>query len=233
MIGNRWSALGCAVAGTMLVLWLGACSEGSAPSDDAIPSAEAADIGDAVADEGEQASLAVEPIARGCATVDDLTDADHDGAPDHATFTYALPACDFTGHRGGTLDVTGTIVLSDPTPTRRISATRRPWRTLPGSSPARPAGAASPPSGTHLEPSRTEPHLHREHGGASGVGRLLQRPSARSPRARFVSPSRAAAMCGWFGVAAVRIRNGASWAEPYAARTASTASSAGLRPRLV
>ena len=116
MIGIRWSARCCTVAGTILGLGLGACSDGSAPSDETIPSAEAADIGDAVADEGEQASLASEPIARGCATVDDLTDTDHDGAPDHATFTYALPACHFTGYRGGTLDVTGTIVLSDPTP---------------------------------------------------------------------------------------------------------------------
>ena len=36
--------------------------------------------------------------------MDDLTDTDHDGAPDHATFTYALPACRFTGYRGGTLE---------------------------------------------------------------------------------------------------------------------------------
>ena len=45
MNGNRWGALGRAVAGTMLVLGLGACGDGSAPSDDTIPSAEAADIG--------------------------------------------------------------------------------------------------------------------------------------------------------------------------------------------
>jgi hypothetical protein len=116
MIGIRWWSVGRA-AGTILVLGLGACSDSGAPTDDTIPSAEAADIGDAVADEGEEASLAVGPIARGCATVDDLTDTDQDGAPDQATFTYALPACHFTGYRGGTLDVTGVIVLSDPTPT--------------------------------------------------------------------------------------------------------------------
>ena len=45
MNGNRWGALGRAVAGTMLVLGLGACGDRSAPSDDTIPSAEAADIG--------------------------------------------------------------------------------------------------------------------------------------------------------------------------------------------
>ena len=116
MIGIRWGSVGSA-AGTILALGLGACSDTGAPTDDTIPSAEAADIGDAAADEGEQASLAVGPIARGCATVDDLTDTDQDGAPDQATFTYTLPACHFTGYRGGTLDVTGVIVLSDPTPT--------------------------------------------------------------------------------------------------------------------
>ena len=29
---------------------------------------------------------------------------------------FALPACSFTGFRGGTLEITGTIVISDPTP---------------------------------------------------------------------------------------------------------------------
>ena len=115
MIGIRWESVRRA-AGAILVFGLGACSDSAAPTDDSIPRAEAADIGDAVADEGEQASLAVGPIARGCATVDDLTDADHDGAPDHATFIYALPACRFTGYHGGTLELTGTVVLSDPTP---------------------------------------------------------------------------------------------------------------------
>jgi hypothetical protein len=148
MIGTRWSALGCTVAGTMLVLGVGACSDGSAASDDTIPSAEAADIGDAVADEGEQASLAVEPIVRGCATVDDLTDTDHDGAPDRATFTYTLPACRFTGYRGGTLDVTGTIVLSDPTPAAADFGYQATLEDSPGRSAARPARAASPRSGT-------------------------------------------------------------------------------------
>ena len=59
---------------------------------------------------------------RGAHGADDLrhggrqTDTDGDFAPDAATYTFALPACSFTGFRGGTLEVTGTIVLSDPTP---------------------------------------------------------------------------------------------------------------------
>lgn len=53
-----------------------------------------------------------------CATVDPdpPTDTDGDGFPDDATFTFALPACHFTNFRGGTLDITGTIALIDPTP---------------------------------------------------------------------------------------------------------------------
>ena len=51
-----------------------------------------------------------------CATVDDTTDTDGDFQPDDATYTFALPACSFTGFRGGMLEVTGTITLSDPTP---------------------------------------------------------------------------------------------------------------------
>jgi len=107
----RWTAAACAT-----VLVLNACSDGSAPAGETIPSAEAADIGEAMGDEADQAVAAIEPFRSGCATVDDLTDSDHDGAPDQATFTYALPACHFTGFRGGTLDLTGAIVLSDPTP---------------------------------------------------------------------------------------------------------------------
>jgi hypothetical protein len=116
MIGNRWVAFARAVAGATLATALASCSDTGGPADDAIPSAEVADIGEAVGDEGDQGVDALGPIRRGCATVDDLTDSDHDGAPDQATLTYALPACHLTGFRGGTLDLTGAIVLSDPTP---------------------------------------------------------------------------------------------------------------------
>ncbi len=56
------------------------------------------------------------PNTRGCATVSSTTDTDADGAPDNAVFTFALPACHFTGFRGGSVDLTGTITVSDPTP---------------------------------------------------------------------------------------------------------------------
>jgi hypothetical protein len=91
-----------------------------------IPAAEVSDIGAATGDEVEQSVEALtNPAAQGyvaptaptgCATVDDETDTDGDFTPDAATYTFALPACSFTGFRGGTLEVTGSIVLSDPTP---------------------------------------------------------------------------------------------------------------------
>jgi hypothetical protein len=43
-------------------------------------------------------------------------DSDGDGTPDARTFTFAPPACHFTGYRGGTLEITGTVAVSDPTP---------------------------------------------------------------------------------------------------------------------
>jgi hypothetical protein len=73
-------------------------------------------VAEAVADEGDQSLEAVWSHPWGCAEVSDSEDSDADGAPDAATFTFALPACSFTGFRGGTLEITGSIVLSDPTP---------------------------------------------------------------------------------------------------------------------
>lgn len=110
-----------------LALALTACSDTTTPpSGDALPAADVSDIGTAEADEVEQAvgalttpaevGVVAPPAPRTCATVDDQTDTDGDFAPDAATFTFALPACSFTGFRGGSLEVTGTITLSDPTP---------------------------------------------------------------------------------------------------------------------
>lgn len=59
---------------------------------------------------------AYRPWRAACATVDNTTDTDGDGFPDQVIFTFALPACHFTNFRGGTLDITGTITLTDPTP---------------------------------------------------------------------------------------------------------------------
>jgi hypothetical protein len=111
-----WAALALAVC---------ACSDSTSSSSGGLSATDAGDISVAESDEVEQslsamtapAGLAAEaPTAPGCATVDDETDADNDLQPDNATYTFALPACHFTGFRGGSLDVTGTINLRDLTP---------------------------------------------------------------------------------------------------------------------
>ncbi len=136
-----WATTASTLAAS-LVIGLSACSDSTNPSGGAtISASETNDIGEAVADEVDQSvgSLTVEGAAAGkasaqtaasgvsfsiaglttgssCATVSSSTDTDGDFAPDLATFTFALPACHFTGFRGGSLDVTGTVDLSDPTP---------------------------------------------------------------------------------------------------------------------
>jgi hypothetical protein len=59
------------------------------------------------------------PIGDGppCATPSSPTDSDGDGIPDDATYELTAPPCQFTGFRGGTLDVVGQLRMQDPTPT--------------------------------------------------------------------------------------------------------------------
>ena len=133
MCRTHWATMASAIAGGLLLLGMTACNDTSNPSGaTALSVSETNDIGDAIADEVDQAVESItaegtgfsvagsqstaEFFAPGCATVDNTTDTDADGAPDDATFTFALPACRFVGFRGGTLEITGTINISDPTP---------------------------------------------------------------------------------------------------------------------
>ena len=123
---THWAPRVFALASGVLILALGGCSDATTPGTPTnLPAAEVSDIGAAEGDEVEQAVGALttpltegvaSPTAPGCATVDDETDTDGDLAPDAATYTFALPACSFTGFRGGTLEITGTVTLTDPTP---------------------------------------------------------------------------------------------------------------------
>jgi hypothetical protein len=123
---SHWGARLSTLAAGIVLLALGACSDATVPGGTTtLPAAEVSDIGAAEADEVEQAVGALTtpavqgpaaPAGSGCATVDDETDTDGDHAPDAAVYTFALPACSFTGFRGGALEMTGTITLSDPTP---------------------------------------------------------------------------------------------------------------------
>ena len=125
------------LAGAALVgaAFLGACSDSASPIDTtAGVQQDALDLGSASADETELAldalggadgamsmSLMSSPSGPAllrplCATVSSTADTDGDGIRDNATFTYALPACSFTGWRGGTVELTGVISISDPDP---------------------------------------------------------------------------------------------------------------------
>jgi hypothetical protein len=133
-----WATTASTLAAS-LVIGLGACGYSTDQSGGtSLSASETNDIGEAVADEIDQSvgSVTLDAAAAGnasaqsaasfsfagtvpgtgCATVSSTTDTDGDGAPDLATYTFALPACSFTGFRGGTLEITGTIDLSDPTP---------------------------------------------------------------------------------------------------------------------
>ncbi len=52
-----------------------------------------------------------------CATVSSTADADGDGIPDDATYTFTAPPCRFTGIRGAALDLVGQVRMVDPSPT--------------------------------------------------------------------------------------------------------------------
>jgi hypothetical protein len=176
---THWATMASAFTASLVILGLAACGDGASPGTGTLLSvSETTDIAEATADEVDQAvgsltnegaafgvmagqsaagrsTAAYMPPGPGCATVDNTTDTDADGAPDNATFTFALPACSFTGVRGGTLEITGTIAVSDPTAsvadfnylatltdfqfkltnpnaTRSFTATRNGTRTLTG-----------------------------------------------------------------------------------------------------
>lgn len=114
--------------------FLGACSDSTSPTGPAGGvQQDALELGEASADETELAldalggvnaalSLSIRTTETPavlmplCATVLSTADTDGDGIRDNATFTYALPACSFTGWRGGTVELTGVIDISDPDP---------------------------------------------------------------------------------------------------------------------
>jgi hypothetical protein len=127
-----WSAL-------LGAAFLGACSDGTTlPSDTtSVVQQDALDMGAASADETELAidalgsaddavAMSLSSTATNgsllairrplCATVSATTDTDGDGIRDNTAFTYALPACSFTNWRGGSVELTGVISVSDPDP---------------------------------------------------------------------------------------------------------------------
>jgi hypothetical protein len=56
-------------------------------------------------------------VAVPCVSPSSAVDSDGDGVPDDATFVFIAPPCRFTGWRGGTLDVVGSLRIQDPSST--------------------------------------------------------------------------------------------------------------------
>ena len=115
------TSLALLAAGLVL---LAGCSDSSSPSGDSLDAAEAGDVALTEVDELQQSVATLSPREAvggaldvpDCAEVSGGGDADDDGTPDERTFTFGPPACHFTGYHGGTLDITGAVVVSDPTP---------------------------------------------------------------------------------------------------------------------
>lgn len=106
------------------LLVLAGCSDSTSPSGNSLDAVEAGDVALTEVDELQQSVATLSPREAvggalelpGCAEVSGGDDSDGDGTPDERTFTFGPPACHFTGFRGGTLDITGAVVVSDPTP---------------------------------------------------------------------------------------------------------------------
>jgi hypothetical protein len=64
-----------------------------------------------------QAPPAATLVFAPCVTPSTPADNDGDGIPDDATYLFTAPPCEFTGWRGGTLDIVGSLRIQDPTPT--------------------------------------------------------------------------------------------------------------------
>jgi len=75
-------------------------------------------LGSSLAPIGTTAAPAqgVSLMAEPCVTPSSAADGDGDGVPDDATYLFTAPPCRFTGWRGGTLDVVGSLRLQDPAP---------------------------------------------------------------------------------------------------------------------
>jgi hypothetical protein len=56
-------------------------------------------------------------VAVPCVSPSSAADSDGDGVPDDATYLFTAPPCRFTGWRGGTLDIVGSLRIQDPTST--------------------------------------------------------------------------------------------------------------------
>jgi hypothetical protein len=65
----------------------------------------------------QAAVTAASIMAAPCVSPSAPLDSDGDGVPDDATYVFTAPPCRFTGWRGGTLDIVGSLRIQDPAST--------------------------------------------------------------------------------------------------------------------
>jgi len=115
------------LAAGALAAVLAACGDSSAPDGDPLPDNAATAVGLTVRDNAEASLDAffparlLQPFSTGpadnpCVTPSSSTDADGDGVPDDASYTFTAPPCRYEGVRGFTLDVVGQLRIVDPAP---------------------------------------------------------------------------------------------------------------------
>ena len=115
----------------LTTLAIAACEDTLTTSFADLPNGATADLGTTVRDEVEAAvsgltmSTSLDPLgtaqapgayALACVTPSTPADSDGDGVPDDATYLFTAPPCNFTGWRGGTLELVGQLRIQDPAP---------------------------------------------------------------------------------------------------------------------
>lgn len=115
------------LAAGAIAVALAACGDSNGPSDDPLPDNAATAVGLTVRDNVE-ASLdaffparllqpfGTGPVSDPCVTPSSATDADGDGVPDDASYTFTAPPCRYEDVRGFRLDVVGQLRIVDPAP---------------------------------------------------------------------------------------------------------------------
>ena len=115
------------LAAGALAAVLAACGDSSAPDGDPLPDNAATAVGLTVRDNAEASLDAffparlLQPFSTGpadnpCVIPSSPADADGDGVPDDASYTFTAPPCRYEGVRGFTLDVVGQLRIVDPAP---------------------------------------------------------------------------------------------------------------------
>lgn len=115
------------LAAGALAAVLAACGDSTDPDGDPLPDNAATAVGLTVRDNAEASLDAffparlLQPFSTGpadnpCVTPSSSADADGDGVPDDASYTFTAPPCRYEGVRGFTLDVVGQLRIVDPAP---------------------------------------------------------------------------------------------------------------------